>query len=161
MSVADFLSFAKKDNVGGFLKTMFAHNDTFIGSSGDDTLAGYGGKDSMTGGLGKDTFVFRKASDSAKGAKHDAILDFSGSGDLSGQHDQIDLSAIDAKPGHGNQAFTFVDGARFHHHKGELHVLDKGSGIFFVEGDIDGNGKADFQIEVHSAFGPVVGDFIL
>jgi Ca2+-binding RTX toxin-like protein len=161
ISVADFLAFAKKDNAGGFLKTVFAHNDTLTGSSGDDTLNGYGGKDAFTGGGGKDIFVFRKASDSAKGVKHDTILDFSGSGDLSGQHDQIDLSAIDAKPGHGNQAFKFIGAENFHHHKGELHVLDKGSGVFFVEGDIDGNGKADFQIEVHSAFAPVVGDFIL
>jgi hypothetical protein len=68
------------------------------------------------------------------------------------------------RPAQGNFASfegRYIGAENFHHHKGELHVLDKGSGVFFVEGDIDGYGKADFQIEVHSAFAPVLGDFIL
>ena len=38
--------------------------------------------------------------------------------------------------------------------------MDKGD-FFLVAGDIDGNGKADFQIEVHSALALVKDDFIL
>jgi len=33
--------------------------------------------------------------------------------------------------------------------------------IAIVQGDTDGNGKADFQIEVHSATALVKADFIL
>jgi hypothetical protein len=62
--------------------------------------------------------------------------------------DHIDLSDIDAKKGAGNQAFKFIGAKAFTHHKGELHYIKK-AGYLLVEGDMDGNGKADFQIEVH------------
>jgi hypothetical protein len=49
---------------------------------------------------------------------------------------------------------------QFHHKTGELHVLHK-SGFFMVEGDVNGDGRADFQIEVHSAAALAKADFIL
>jgi hypothetical protein len=47
---------------------------------------------------------------------------------------------------------------------GELHIVKHGTYVTF-EGDIDGNGKADFQIDVHNlndALSALAkGDFIL
>jgi serralysin len=139
-----------------------AGNDTLNGGDGDDLLTGGAGRDTLTGGGEKDIFYFNSKTDSAKGANHDVITDFSGSGDLLfGEHDLINLAAIDAKKGGGNQSFKYIGAAKFHHKAGELHVLHKG-GFFLVEGDIDGNGKADFQIEVHSVLLAMVkADFVL
>ena len=72
----------------------------------------------------------------------------------------IDLSGIDAKKGAGNQSFKYIGGKHFHDVKGELHVLHK-TGFFLVEGDINGDGRADFQIEVHSLNALLKADFIL
>jgi serralysin len=46
----------------------------------------------------------------------------------------------------GNQNFRAIDGA-FSHHASELHVLHK-FGFEVLEGDTNGDGKADFQIKV-------------
>jgi len=49
-----------------------------------------------------------------------------------------------------------------HHKVGELQVkYNAVTDIAIVSGDIDGNGKADFQIEVHSAAALAKADFIL
>jgi Ca2+-binding RTX toxin-like protein len=132
--------------------------DTISSLGGNDLLAGGRGKDTMSGGTGTDNFDFNLKSESRKGAAHDVITDFSGVD--AGELDRIDLSGIDAKSGPGNQHFHFIGSAKFHHRPGELHVLDKGA-FFMVEGDIDGNGRADFQIEVHSVAALAKADFIL
>lgn len=132
-------------------------NDILTGTSKNELMTGGGGKDTMTGGVGNDTFDFNLRTDSVKGANHDVIMDFSG---FYGEGDKIDLIDIDAKKGSGNQAFHFIGAAKFHHKAGELHVLNKG-GFFLVEGDTNGDGRADFQIEVHSALALLKADFIL
>ena len=62
--------------------------------------------------------------------------------------DVIDLSAVDADSGNaGDQAFHLV--GAFSHHAGELVVsYDASSGLTLVQGDVDGNGKADLIISV-------------
>jgi hypothetical protein len=120
-----------------------------------DTLIGGLGKDTMSGGAGGDFFDFNLKTESVKGANRDVILDFSHS-----QGDHIDLSDIDAKSGGGNQAFHFIGKQGFHHQKGELHFV-KQVGFLVVEGDINGDGRADFQIEVHGLGKLVAGDFVL
>jgi serralysin len=132
--------------------------DQISGSGDDDVLAGLGGKDFMNGGTGADTFDYNRTSHSKRGAQHDVIFSFSGNG---GELDQIDLLGIDAKKGHGNQAFHWIGAHKFHHKAGELQVKYNGSTeVAIVQGDVNGDGKADFQIEVHStaALGPA--DFI-
>jgi hypothetical protein len=97
-----------------------------------------------------------------KGAGRDVIFDFDGTRDVGDDLDLIDLSGIDAKKGHGNQAFHFIGAQKFHHKAGELQVkYNSVTDIAIVSGDIDGNGKADFQIEVHSAAALAKADFIL
>jgi hypothetical protein len=120
-----------------------------------DTITGGLGKDTMAGGLGDDKFNFDLTAESVKGANHDVILDFS-----HGQGDRIDLASIDAKSGGGNQAFKFIGKQGFHDQKGELHFVKK-AGFVLVEGDINGDGRADFQIEVQGVGKLVAGDFVL
>lgn len=56
--------------------------------------------------------------------------------------------AIDAKVGvAGDQQFKFIGQQNFHDKKGELHFKFAGSNTI-VEGDVNGDGKADFQIEL-------------
>ena len=132
--------------------------DSLTGSNVADIIDGGGGKDSLTGGLDADKFKFDVKTDSVKGVNRDVIEDFSGV--LGGEHDQIDLSPIDAKKGHGNQDFHFIGKHHFHDKKGELHYVKK-AGFVIVEGDINGDGKADFQIEVRDVAKLGHDDFIL
>jgi Ca2+-binding RTX toxin-like protein len=118
----------------------------------------------MTGNDGADTFWYETKAESRKGAaSRDVITDFSGV--LGGDHDLIDLSFIDAKKGPHNQTFKFIGAHKFHDRAGELQVkYNAVSHIAIVQGDVNGDGKADFQIEVHSLtalVGGVGGDFIL
>jgi len=61
----------------------------------------------------------------------------------------IDLSAIDAVgPGGANDAFTFVGTGPFAGAGSLRFQLLAGKGITRVEGDIDGDGIADFRIDL-------------
>ena len=118
-------------------------NDELNGGDGDDDLTGGKGADEQTGGIGADTFFFLKAGDSKpKAAGRDTILDFDGA-----EGDTIDLSAIDAKKGKGNQDFDFIKKQGFSGDKGELRFKVK-NGDALVQGDTDGDGKVDFAILV-------------
>jgi hypothetical protein len=72
----------------------------------------------------------------------DRILDFE-----AGQ-DKIDLSLIDAISGMGgDQAFAFIGDAAFSNVAGQLRAaFDANANLWTVQGDIDGDGTADFQI---------------
>ena len=85
------------------------------------------------------------------------ILDFN-----SAEGDHIDLAGIDAKSKTKtiDDHFKFIGTKAFHHKAGELHYIKK-AGYLLAEGDMDGNGKADFQIEVHGVTKLGVHDFIL
>jgi VCBS repeat-containing protein len=119
-----------------------AGDDDFTGGEGDDMLNGAGGADRLTGGDGADTFRYASVTDSVVGDA-DQILDFTPG------TDKIDLSAIDAiSSTPENDAFTFSEDGTFHQIAGELRSYDSGNGSWFVEGDTNGDGSADFQIEV-------------
>lgn len=135
-------------------------SDHLDGLAGDDVLVGGLGKDFLTGGVGADTFDFDLTTETSKGALRDVITGF--------EHlvDHIDLFDIDAKSGAGNQAFKFIGKHAFGHHKGELHYkVINPSGTAndktIVEGDINGDGKADFQIELAGLMKLTKGDFLL
>jgi hypothetical protein len=65
----------------------------------------------------------------------------------------------------GNQNFRFIGAQAFHHKAGELHFVRHGTSFVTVESDVNGDGRADFQIEVHNLtnnlHGLAKGDFIL
>jgi autotransporter-associated beta strand protein len=116
-----------------------AGNDSLKGGAGKDFITGGTGKDLLTGGANKDIFDFNAIKETVKGSNRDRITDFSHN-----QGDKIDLSGIDANTHKsGNNAFHFIGTHAFSHHEGELryssHVL---------QGDINGDGNADFEINV-------------
>jgi Ca2+-binding RTX toxin-like protein len=122
----------------------FAGTDILNGLGNDDTLTGGLGKDWQTGGTGTDIFNFDVKTETVRGANRDVIMDFNHV-----EFDQIDLMDIDAKSKTKvNDHFKFIGAKAFHHKAGELHYIKK-AGYLLVESDLDGNGKADFQIEVH------------
>ncbi len=133
-------------------------NDTLNGGLGNDTLNGGTGTDLMTGGLGADRFVFTANDTPAGGALIGEITDFSHA-----QLDKIDLSAIDAN-GTAGSAFTFPGGSPangFTHIAGQLHYVVNGIGGVNVEGDTDGDGTADFIIQVDGVASLTASDFVL
>ena len=131
--------------------------DTIAGGADDDTLVGGSGKDQLAGGGGGDTFVFNAVAGSGPGKKdRDVILDFS-----RGQRDRIDLSPIDAKTGTAkNDKFKFIGESAFSGAKGELRHGQKDDKTF-IYADVDGDGKADFGIEIAKTVDLKAGDFSL
>jgi Ca2+-binding RTX toxin-like protein len=139
-------------NASGNTLTGTAESNTLMGLAGSDVLFGGLGRDLLYGGADADRFDFDSVADSVKGLNRDQILDFS-------HQDDIDLRTIDAKKGAGNQAFKWIGKDAFHHAKGELHYIDKGSACI-VQGDVNGDGKADFEIFVKIG-SMTKGDFLL
>ncbi|WP_342241333.1 calcium-binding protein [Inquilinus sp. OTU3971] len=130
--------------------------DTLDGNRGDDLLNGGAGADMLIGGKGADIFKFTAASDTNIRTT-DTIADFN-----HGQKDKIDLSAIDAKSGtSANDAFSFIGTAGFSGKAGELRFTADGKFGTTVEGDLDGNGSADFRIALTGEIALVAKDFVL
>ncbi len=141
-----------------------AGHDTLSGASGNDLIVGGIGRDTMTGGAGADRFDFDALAEmSGAAAARDVIKDF--------VHnvDKLDLSTIDANgDGAGDAAFTFLasQGAAFTGAGGELRwvqvdAANKALDKTIVEGDINGDAVADFQIEITGLKVLTDGDFIL
>jgi Ca2+-binding RTX toxin-like protein len=157
----DLADYANVENVflagtGDFNLTGSSAVNFLLGNEGDNIITGKGGADSLMGGDGADIFVFTAfANSKVKAAGRDTIFDFDSS-----ELDKIDLSAIDAKKGGADQAFTFIGTAKFHHKKGELHYKIKG-GDALVEGDINGDGKPDFAILLKDVASLAATDFVL
>ncbi|HEY0130567.1 MAG TPA: M10 family metallopeptidase C-terminal domain-containing protein, partial [Allosphingosinicella sp.] len=136
---------------GGSARDYLYGNDVsnkLNGNGGNDVLDGAKGNDILTGGAGADEFRVSEIGFS------DEIVDFT-----SGL-DKIRLSEIDSNSGvAGNQAFTFVGNNAFSGTAGELRTYSQG-GDRFVAGDVNGDGLADFTINVNNA-NVVVTDFFL
>lgn len=120
-------------------------NDKLNGGNGNDTLDGGSGVDTLTGGAGADRFDYNALAESGLGAgNRDIIQDF--------QHgvDKLDLSTIDANANlAGNQAFTFIGGAEFGFHAGEMRTfVSSVTGNLCVAVDVHGDGKSDLNIEL-------------
>lgn len=166
------------DDYLGFIQTggvmdAGAGNDTLHGSDrGSDILIGGLGTDHMTGGTDTndvpwyasdlDRFDFVDVADSTVGAGRDVIAEFSS------RDDTIHLGRIDADTSiAGNQAFHFIEG-EFTGAAGELRVyaLDPADPTpelttRIVAGDVDGDGVADFEIELVNAAPIFEANFIL
>lgn len=134
-----------------------AANNVLDGAGGNDKLKGAAGADTLTGGTGTDQFIFTSLSESTVASSgRDLILDFART-----QGDRVNLSVIDANTAlAGDQAFTFVGAASFSNKAGELRYAVSG-GDTFIEGDVDGNGTADFSIVLDRSLAMVGADFVL
>jgi Ca2+-binding RTX toxin-like protein len=148
-------------------------NDTIRGGEGDDLLFGGAGTDILRGGLGKDviqggrgadqlfggpeadTFVFVSVGDSTAASSRDRIMDFQL------KFDKIDLSEIDAdvRTG-GDQAFRFIGVGTFTGGGAELRY-QHGNGNTLIFADINGDGRADFSIELIGQLNLLDRDFLL
>ena len=126
--------------------------DSIVGGNGNDTLVGGGGADLLRGGAGADIFVFTATGDSPTGSR-DTVFDFTHS-----QNDRIDLHLIDAVSGGGDNAFKLV--SAFTHVAGQLISVVEAD-HYVVQGDINGDGLADFAINVFSSTALTSSDFIL
>lgn len=118
--------------------------DTLKGGAGNDLIYGGGGADVLSGGAGADKFEYRSPLESGDMAA-DQILDFEAG------TDKIDLSKVDVSATPGDQAFTLSQDGTFHEVAGELRFYSDGGNRWSVEGDMDGNGVADFTIMVTTA----------
>jgi Ca2+-binding RTX toxin-like protein len=136
-------------------------NDTLTGAKGNDTLNGGAGDDMLNGGLGRDNlfggtdadrFDYNSIKDSVTGSQRDKIQDFK-----RGQGDKIDLRDIDAKTSSGK--FIWIGKDKFSDKKGQLRYEDNGA-TSIVQGDVNGDGKADFEIFVNIS-SLAKGDFLL
>jgi autotransporter-associated beta strand protein len=111
-------------------------NDTLIGGDGADLLDGGTGADSLMGGDSADIFLFSSAIE----ANGDVVGDFN-----LAEGDRIDLRPIDADVLLAdNQGFTWIGEMSFGAVAGELRFADT-----ILEGDLDGDGTADFQISLN------------
>jgi len=141
-------------------------NDRLTGGLGTDTLIGGMGSDTMTGGGGADRFVFAASNETAVGTfsevgrvrdiiVHDIITDFEVG------VDRIVLSAIDADTTRGgNQAFIFIGDADFGLTAGQVRTYFSG-GVTVAAGDINGDGNADFEIQLTGLHTLSSADFVL
>lgn len=131
-------------------------DDYLNGGAGADKLAGEEGRDLLAGGAGADIFDFNRLRDSSVGDGSDHIRDFS-----TVEGDRIDLRTIDANATlPGNQDFSFIGNQALTKHAGELHTVSAG-GATIVEGDVDGDGHADFQIVLDKIVSLGADDFLL
>ncbi|MDO8418336.1 MAG: cadherin-like domain-containing protein, partial [Agitococcus sp.] len=111
------------------------------GHDGNDTLTDGNGRDVFTGGSGADTFDFSHLQNAI--VRLGEVLDFS-----TARGDKIDISKIDANSFiAGNQDFHFIGGDAFHgtgsSSAGELRFSQR-----LLQGDLNGDGKADFEIKL-------------
>ncbi|OED47973.1 hypothetical protein AB838_15380 [Rhodobacteraceae bacterium (ex Bugula neritina AB1)] len=125
-------------------------NDKLRGGAGADQLIGGKGKDTMTGGGGNDHFIFKSVPE----IRADKIRDFK-------TGDKVDLSRIDASgTDAGNQAFSFVGDTDFSGTAGELRY-ETLSDRLLLQGDVDGDGLADFSIAMMGLTDMQASDLIL
>ena len=62
--------------------------------------------------------------------------------------DKLDLTPIDAIAGGADNAFSFIGAGAFAGVAGQLRAYSSG-GNFFVAGDVNGDGVADFTIQTN------------
>lgn len=129
---------------GNYTFTAGSGADTLIGGAGNDTFFGGLGADVLTGGLGNDLFRYTAVNETLA-ATRDRITDFAAG-------DRVELTQIDAdgNAGNGDTAFAFIGAGAFTNVAGQLRVIASGAD-WLIEGDVNGDGAADFQILAQGA----------
>jgi Ca2+-binding RTX toxin-like protein len=144
--------FMIRSGAGADSLTGGAKRDDIDGGAGNDIIHGGGGKDSISGGIGADQlwgdagadrFLYTGAGQSNLNAGQDWIRDFEGG------VDKINLRGFDANgdPADGITAFSYIGSDAFTGQAGQLRTLYNG-GAAIIEADINGDGAADFTIQV-------------
>ena len=128
--------------------TGLSGNDILVGAEGNDRLIGGAGIDTLTGGTGSDAFVFRDGETGSAAVTADRIADFE-------VGDRIDLTAFEAV-----STFAFIGQAAFSGARGDVRFAQS-DGVTSVEGDVDGDARADFLINLTGVHSLVATDFLL
>jgi hypothetical protein len=123
------------------------------GRGGPDLLRGGLGRDYLTGGTEGDRFDFNSYAEAGLGATRDVVVDFSHA-----DGDKIDLHTLDADTNKtGNQDFTYIGDKAFTGRAGQVRYSDSDG---LVQGDVNGDRNADFEVEVLHNPALVTADFI-
>jgi VCBS repeat-containing protein len=140
-----------------------AGNDRLVGGAGNDLLNGGAGQDRLEGGLGRDilaggadndVFIFSSVAEIGLGVNSDRIIDFA-------TGDKIDFSNIDANSSSAfNDAFSFIGNVAFSGVSGELRFTQNAADTL-IQGDVDGDGIADFELQIAGLISPVNSDFLV
>ena len=119
-------------------------DDRLVGAAGDDILGGGDGADKLTGASGRDIFIFTDSEiGTTKLGEHDVITDF-----LQGT-DKIDISALyDGITYGGLKAGALTGGAGNAYKVGYY----SSNGKTWLEGDVNGDGVADWVIEMSGSY---------
>ena len=133
-----------------------ADRDFVYGDSGNDRVRGGAGTDDLYGGSGADRFIW---DDGEFGGMSRTTADYIGDFHHS-EGDKIDLRLVDAVAGGADDAFTWIGTAAFSGVAGQLRYLFAG-GDTFIQGDTNGDGKADFLIFLEGSHSLVSGDLLL
>ncbi len=133
-----------------------AGNDFLYGGNGNDVINGGAGRDRLYGEAGADRFVFDDGDfGGVTSGTADIIHDFS-----QAQGDSLDLSLVDAIAGGTDDAFAFIGTAAFSGTAGQLRYQTNATSTF-IQGDMDGDGVADFWIVLTGAHSLTSADFVL
>ena len=134
--------------IGGSARDLLWGNDVanrLEGRGGQDVINGFKGADILIGGTGNDFFQFSTLNDFGN-----VIVDFTFG-------DKIDVGKFDTNPAApGDQAFVFIGQAAFSNVAGQLRYSNG-----LLEGDVDGNGVADFSVIIANGAPLASGDFLL
>lgn len=126
------------------------------GADSGQAMYGNAGRNTFEGNGGADDFVFMKGTTGKTEKKADTIADFS-----QADNDTIELGAWDANSKQsGNQDFDFIGTQKFQGNAGELRFFENG-GDTWIQGDTNGDKKADLMIHLNGAVTLVAGDFDL
>jgi Ca2+-binding RTX toxin-like protein len=165
VSVTDFVGNTYSETVGIHTGSDTAA-DTIVAAGGrtdvvyayglDDAITGGDGPDALFGGDGNDTFDYNSVGDSPRGAANrDVITGFQPGAD------RIDLSGIDADTSTpGDDAFVFVTMQTDEVQPNWLNWFQAG-GNTYVQGDVDGNFTADFELQLAGNIDLAAADFVL
>ncbi len=142
---------------GNDLLYGYGGGDSLYGLDGNDRLQGGAGADVVAGGTGSDLFVFAEGEFGGVAAGScDLIHDF-----YSSEGDRISLVEVDADVmAAGDQAFRLVGDTAFSGAAGELRVFEQ-NGSMMIAGDVNGDGAADFAIQLYGVMTLTAADFIL
>lgn len=122
-------------------------NDVIDGGAGDDILIGDIGSDNLSGGSGNDVFVYSNIDDSMFDSP-DKIIDFETG------RDKIDISALKLING---EIIEIKQVNQFSYPKNEMIVhYNQAENLTSLMLDHNGNGEADFLIEIIGEINPIV-----